>query len=419
MFSNPIRPSYDLDEGTVVQVDPIRCLCKVKTLTGQVLHAVQYLLPSGGSTRGADRFTPLVGDRVMLSFGLGYPVILGFLPRLQTEEGSQALSINTGEQLIDTGNYSPDGGISWGDQNKPKDMLYGDRLISSIGGGLLGLLRGGAVLLRANRGAELFMSNFHNLVRIVARNWEHFTDVSSDVVRNYKNKVYRYVGYAKTFAEARLEDYKLHFYYGDVKAGETIQTRYNGYYGDPATDTNIYKEQVTGLISGTPSELMRRTLKVDGEQEFWITNGTHFTRVKSTAEELIISWNDQNTIVINEAKIHAYHKDGADYIMDALGIRATFHDGNINMSDGSIVTTFDTGTVTMDHDSITTEIGGSTIVSTASDITSTIGGSSIFSDGSGITLTNGAGTTFVSPAETRMTNGGHSVTITAGGVAIT
>lgn len=403
MFSNPIRPSSDVDEGTVVQVDPIRCLCKVKTLTGQLLHSVQYLLPTGGSTRGADRYTPLIGDRVMLNFGLGYPVILGYLPRLQSEEGSQPLSINSNEQLVDTGNYSPDGGICWADFNKPKDMVSGDRLISSIGGGLLGLLRGGAVLLRANRGAELFLSNFHNLFRIVSRNWEHFTDVSSDVVRNYKNKIYRYVGYAKTFAEARVEDYKLHFYYGDVKAGETIQTRYNGYFGDPATDTNIYKEQITGLISGTPSELMRRTLKIDGEQEFWITNGTHFTRVKSTAEELTISWNDQNTITINEAKIHLVHKDGADYIMDALGIRATFHDGNINMSDGSIVTTFDSGTVTMNSDSITTNIGGSTTTSTDSDIT----------------LTNGAGTTFVSPAETRMTNGGHSVTITAGGVAIT
>ena len=69
---------------------------------------------------------------------------------------------------------------------------------------------------------------------------------------------------------------------------------------------------------------MRRTIKLDGEQEFWIFNGTHFTRVKSTAEELTLSWNDQNTVTINEAKIHAVHKDGADVILDAAGIGANF-----------------------------------------------------------------------------------------------
>lgn len=403
MFSNPIRPSSDIDEGTIIQVDPNRTFCKVKTLSGKTLHSVQWTYPTGGSTRGADRFTPLVGDRAVVHFGLGYPVVIGYLPRLQTADGATPLSINDGVEIVDTGNYSPSTGGSWGDHNKPKDLLLGDRLISSIGGATLGLLRAGSLYLRATRGAEIFMSNIYNLVRIVSRNWEHFTDVSTDIVKNYKGRVYRYVGYAKTFAEARVSDYKLHFYYGDAKASEAIKTNHHAYFGTPDTDTVIYKEQITGNIGPTPSQLMHRTLKLDGEQEFWINNGTHITRVKSTAEQLTLSWNDQNTITINEAHIHAVHKDGADYIMDADGIRATFHSGNINMSDASIVTTFSGGTVTMNASSITTAIGGSTTTSTSGDIT----------------LNNGAGTAFVSPAQTRMTNGGHAVTITSGGVAIT
>ncbi len=323
----------------------------------------------------------------MINSGLGYPVIVGFLPRLQTEDGATPLAINDGDQFIDMGSYSPEGSTAWGDQNKPKDFIHGDRLLSTVGGAFLGLLRGGSVILRSTRGSELFLSNFHSLVRIVSRNWEHFTDVSSDVVKNFKGRVYRYVGYASTFTQSKIEDYRLHFYYGDAKAAETIKTNYQTYTGAPATDNVILKEQVTDIVTGAPRELMRRTLHLNGDQEFWITNGTHFTRVKSTAEQLTLSWNDQDTVTIDGVSIHAVHKDGADLIMDAAGIRATFQQGNVNMSNSSIVSTYASGTVTMNSSSITSSLG--------------------------------AGTALVSAGETKISNGGHSVSVTAGGVAIT
>jgi hypothetical protein len=323
----------------------------------------------------------------MISTGLGFPVILGFFPRLQTGDGAQPLKINTGENIVDTGSYSPEGALTWGDQNKPKDSLLGDRVISSIGANFLALLRGGSVILRSSRAAEIFMSNYYNLVRVVSRNWEHFTDVGSDVVRNFSGRIYRYTGYAPTFALAKEEDYKLHFYYGDTKAAETIKTGYNTYSGTPSTNTIIYKEQITDTPSSTPREIMYRTIKIDGDQEIWIYNGTHFTRVTSTPEQLTFSWNDQNTITINETSIHAVHKDGADYIMDANGIRATFNNGTINMSSSNVTTSF----------------GSTSAVLTNSDGT----------------ITNGAGVAYVSNSQTRITNGAHAVTITSGGVAIT
>jgi hypothetical protein len=339
----------------------------------------------------------------MVSHGLGFTIILGFIPRLQTGDGAQPLKINTGQSIVDTGSYSPEGALTWADQNKPKDGLLGDRIISSIGANFLALLRGGSIILRSSRAAEIFLNNYHNLVRIVSRNWEHYTDVSSDVVRNFAGRIYRYTGYAPTFPLAKAEDYKLHFYYGDTKAGETIKTNYNNYVGTPATDTVIYKEQITDTPTTTPREIMRRTIKIDGEQEFWIYNGTHFTRVKSTPEILTLSWNDQNTVTIREADIHLVHKDGADYIMDANGIRATFKDGVINMSTNSILATYKTGTINMNTTQVVTSLGNT---------------SSTLTDSSG-TLTNGAGTSFVSDTQTRITNGAHSVTITSTGVAIT
>lgn len=403
MFSNPLPTSNTRDEGTVVQVDVHRSLCKVRTLTGQILHSVSWLIPSGGSTRSGDRTCPTVGDRVMIDSGLGYPIIVGYLPRLQVPDGATPIKINSGEKLTDTGSYSPEGTSTWADQNKPEDILLGDRIISTIGGGFFALLRTGSTIIRASRLSEIFLDRFTQMIRVVSRNWEHFTDVSSDVVRNFKGKVYRYIGYAPTFLQSKNEDYRLHFYYGDTNTAETVKTNYNTYSGSPSTNSIIYKEQVTDLPASTPRELMRRTLNLSGNQEVYIWNGTHFTRVTSTAEQLQFTWNDQNIVTIKEAEIHAVHKDGADVILDANGIRATFHDGNINMSDSSIVTTFDGGTVTMNSTEITTVRGSGSVKVTDSEITAQLG----------------AGQAQVTNSSTKIVNGPHAVTVSSTGVAIT
>ena len=132
---------------------------------------------------------------------------------------------------------------------------------------------------------------------------------------------------------------------------------------------------------------MRRTLNLAGEEEVWITNGTHFTRVKSTGEQLSFSWNDQNTVTITQASIHAVHSGGADYIMDNNGIRATFQDGAVNLSSSSVVASFGATTATLNK---------------------TQG-----------TITNGAGQAVVSASSTKIVNGAHAVTVTSAGVAIT
>jgi hypothetical protein len=324
-----------------------------------------------------------MGDRVIVSFGLGYPVITTFLPRIQGDSNTDPISLISDQPSEDMGSYGPSSGNVAGDQNKPVDMVGGDIVQSSIGGAILALLRGGSVILRSGRSAEIFMSNWRGLVRVVSRNWVHFTDLSSDVIKNFNNRLYRYTGYSKSFTDNKDEDYKLHFYYGDVKAGETIKTTYDLYTGTPATDDILYKEQVTGPAS---IEYLKRTYNDAGEMEIKVNNGSHITRIVQTAEQVQITWNDQNTVTITEASIHAVHKDGADMIMDPTGIRAAFTDGHINMSSASVVVSF----------------GGST--ATLVD--------------SSATVTNGSGTLLVSPSTTQLVNGSHSVTITSGGVSI-
>jgi hypothetical protein len=387
MLSNPARPDPNKDEGTVLQVDAVRCLCKVRTLKGQVLSPVSWTTSFGGSTRGSDRSTPHVGDRVFLDFGLGYPVITGFLPKLQLADGATPLSINSGDELVDTGSYSPNGSSTKGDQNRPLDTLLGDRLFSSIGGAFLGLLRGGSVVLRSSRVSEIFLSKFDSLVRVVSRNWEHYTDVSSEIIRNYKGRVYQYSGYASTYLKSKIEDYNLHFYYGDVKAAEAVKTNIHSGLTPPAQDSIIYKEQITDAPPGSATrELMHRTLNLSGNEEVWIFNGSHFTRVISTAEELRLTWNDQNILSITETSIHAFHKDGSDLILDSAGVRASFKDGLVKIEDGKTSVKY--------------------------------GASSIELTTSGITGTSGSGAYQVTPTQTTISNSGHQVTVGPGGVNI-
>ena len=299
MFSNPTTPRSTQDEGVVMQVDVNRSLCKVRTQTGKMLPQVMWMSQYGGSARGGDRFTPNVGDRVVLNYGLGYPVIEGCLPRIQTDAGATPLTIHDGTSGIETGSYGVSN-IAIGDINKPQDFISGDRILSTPGGAMLGLLRGGSIFIRASRAAEIALNKVLGAVRIFSRNFEHFSDVSSDVIKNFQGRVYRYVGYAQDYGKAKIEDYRYNLYYGDVAAAKAVKTNYATYSGTPDSNTLLFEEQVLG---DTANELMHRTIAINGNEEVYITDGTNFTRVTTQAGELILSYNDANTVTISPTSI--------------------------------------------------------------------------------------------------------------------
>lgn len=341
MFNNPVKPDSRQDEGTVMQIDLRRQACKVVTLNGQKLDNVQWLQPYGGNDRHGDRITPRMGDRVMLSYGLGYPIIVGFLPRLQSGTGSFPLNIDGGQDPVDTGNYAPGTPGLTGDASKPQDMLLGDRVIGSQGGGMIGLLRAGSVLLRSSRASEIFLSRLGDLVRVVSRNFEHFTDASTEVVRNYKGRIYKYVGFSNLFSKAKVEDYQYHQYYGDTAIAEAVKSSYSSYSGSPPEATAvIFKEQVTGALKEGSGEVMRRTLDLAGTEEVVVTNGESFTRMRSTNGVITLGFGDQHTILIDKDKIKIHHAGGGDITMTSSGIVSTFGNGNIQMTSSGINSTF-------------------------------------------------------------------------------
>lgn len=387
MFNTPSTPSASVEEGSVTEIDIHRKVCKVKTLSGQNLTNIMYPVPSGGSTRAGDRITPVLGDRVLVDSSTGSPRISAFLPRLQTNTNSSVF-IDTGELLIDTGNFSSAGKNVIGDQGSPKDMVIGDRVITSPGGGMISLLRAGSILIRSSRMSEIFLNKLTDLVRISSRNFEHFTDVSSDVIRNIKGRIYRYTGYSKKIQDAKVESYTYNQYYGDVVLAEMFKTDYNKSTTLPAANDILFKEQILDRVASQSPELMKRELFLNGNENVVIKSGdgSIFTHRFSTKDEIIITYNDVNVIKINKDEI-SFRKEGDPR--------------SIVIKQESIVSTLSDATVTMDLSGITSVYKGGTVKMNDSSVTTTFGGAVHKVSDNGV----------------ESTKGGHFMKVTSGGVA--
>jgi hypothetical protein len=333
LFHNPCPLDRNLDEGIVLQVDALRSVCRIRTLEGRVYDQAMWL-------GGVD---PLVEDRVLVSTGLGLPIVLGKLPKLGFSENAFPTKIAGGAQ-VDLGNYSVDTAGVVPNPDLPSDRIPGDVVAAQREGALVAILKAGSVLLRASRLSEILISKLGLLVRVVSKNWEHFSDPFSDVAKNFKNRLYRYTGYAPAFSDGKISAYSYHTMQGDVAAAEFLAADYNSLTTEPpavpSTGALLFKEKVTPPGGGPTSTLMYRTLNVSGEEEVWIKNGSVFTRVKSTGTTLTLSYNDQHTITINPTKIELLHSGGAVTRLQSSGITHDFGSGHIDMSSSSVNTTF-------------------------------------------------------------------------------
>ncbi len=254
-------------EAEVMSVDVLRGFCEVKTLRGQRQSGVKWLYKSGGSSRAGDYDTPTVGDQVVISYALSYPVIFGYLPRVQ-ESNPGVINIDTGLAAGDTGNLSSSQGsdIRFG-PGKPEDLVAGDRVITSEGGGLIAVLRMGTVMMRASRLAQIVISKFDDLVRIVGRNLEIFSDVYVDVAHNLKGRIYRFVGYSENHTKVRNDDYSYQEMYGDTALAE-FAGQDSPMSGFPVANSKIRKIRV--MKNG--SEVYSQTLDLDGPLQDKVTN---------------------------------------------------------------------------------------------------------------------------------------------------
>ena len=373
MFGNAAPADRNFDEGIVTQIDLRNKLCKVKTTLGKSLDSVQWTTLGGGSSRGGPRFSPSIGDRVVIMSGLGYPLILGFLPKTQSGDVAFPENIQGGDPTVDVGSFLPLGGEgSASDASSPSDMAAGDYIWTTAGGSMVAALRAGTAILRGSFLAQIIVSKMGDLVKIVSRNFEHFSDVGSVVLRNFKGRVFSYEGYTNSFLDGKLGKYKYRRYTGDVAASEALKEDWlTSGASIPDTSDVIFKEQVYSFE--TSKETMRRTLKENGSEEYRVS-GDSFTVRKYDSESLYLSFNDEHFLKISPTEIKLLHKDGATVVMNASGIVSTFKEGSVNMSEGSVTTAFSDSTVAVSAGSIVAAKGGTTITATSSEASMESGG---------------------------------------------
>jgi hypothetical protein len=257
-------------EGIVSSVDIERMFCQVKTNKGQNISSVTWLLSSGGADRGGSHEGPSLGDRVMITAALGYPVIIGFLPKREDGEAFPQ-PLDSGVNPNDTGNLSPIRSGSVTNIGKPGDMVIGDSITSSKGGGLFGMLRGGSVIIKASRLAQIFVCKLDDLVRIVGRNYEVFTDLSSKVHVSIRGRVYGFFGASDTLTNSRLGKYKYKEFLGDTALAEHLEDNYHN--ANPATfpvANTIIKKEI--ILDDSNNQLLIQTVDMSGEDKKIIQN---------------------------------------------------------------------------------------------------------------------------------------------------
>lgn len=259
MLSSSNRYSPDYIEGVVLFVDADKYRCSVKTVNGKILQDVIWLMPTGGSSETGMHITPNVRDMVLISTSLGYPVILGCLPIIGLPN-QEIISI-TGAAGASPKTTSTLQGSAVANPGKPSDLIPGDFVYSTKGGGLISVMASGISILRASSLAQIIFSKYEGLGRLVARNYQRFSDSSSFVSSSMVGRLYTWFGMDWNISNNRNGTERYQEVYGDVAAGEVLRGVPGPGLSIPAQDTRVIKKW---LKNDSGAEVMSEVLLKDG-----------------------------------------------------------------------------------------------------------------------------------------------------------
>lgn len=267
LLSSPFQYDSSLMEATVTNVDPIRFVCSVKTFKGQTFDEVSWLLPTGGAGKNGMHVCPNVGDRVVITTSLSYPLIIGSMPQMGVPSSTRVSS--TGATVgVDAGAYgSLRAGYSF-NPNKPEDFSIGDQVFTGDQGNLFGLLSSGGFVARASHLAQIFLSRFDDLMRLIGRNFQRFSDSCSEASFNVKNRVYNFFGTDNKISRSRPSIYRYTEVTGDITAGEFFKAEPDPQLTAPFKNDETRKRR---LILEDGTEVMTEVLKDIGTKVTIVT----------------------------------------------------------------------------------------------------------------------------------------------------
>lgn len=279
LLAAPFRTSPDYIEGIVTVVNPAKFSCSVKTISGKIFPNVVWLLPSGGGTS-----SPKAGDSVVVLLGLSYPVIIGSLPpqglpdEFATQVSTYAPPVTLGGATNLSGGFTSNATMS-------QDFLPGDQTQTTPGGGVSSIMREGTFIARASQLAQIVLSKFEDIVRIVGRNFERMSDFDHEAVSNAGGRLFKFWGFNKDFSKSKLGIYNYTEMHGDTQAAQDLEGEaYDNAVDVPAVDTVVRKYR---LVDNTGVELMVETLDEVTGKVIVTTKTANRTQVNDDIKDFI------------------------------------------------------------------------------------------------------------------------------------
>lgn len=253
-------------EAHVLSVDIKRGACKCRTIEGKYLSNVTWMRPVGSHRESGENHAPIPGEYVYICFISSLPVIVGSLALLgygstlpsSISEGEHSDKFERDFNLAVVPAVNRSGG------SFPEDQVPGDRVVTNDRGGLSGLLRSGSWIAKVSPLAQIFITRLDDLVRIVSRNYEQFSDAVLKVQANAKGKIYEYTAYFRSTETSLSGTPDYYEIIGNVEAGEEAKDDYLNIDVSTTDGTTIKKQVIP--------EKYEHRLNIDG---------TSYTRVYS------------------------------------------------------------------------------------------------------------------------------------------
>lgn len=329
-------------EAMVTSVDPVKFMCDCKTLKGQRLQNVSWLVQAGGT----DIHTPDLGDRVLITTLTSYPLIIGVIPRIGAvaEFSSQ---IGTGTPSTNQGSSTGLSGGFQGNPDKAVDFTSGDRIQTNKSGGFVGILREGTAIIKASPVAQIITSRWDDLVRIIGRNYDLFCDFSGETIANIYGRLYRYYGFNRVLSQSQNSQYEYEEIHGDIVAGEYCKDNpFATPKTIPAASTLVIKKRLLGR--GEFGDLMVETLDESGEMVITIADDSgssiqtaNSTLIKDqvasstitiTPGSIVVDYGGVSTVTIDPASVVVNHAGISIGTFDSNGVSLGSHGHFMNIN---------------------------------------------------------------------------------------
>ncbi len=291
-MSTPRKAAADggYKKGMVTNVDSERRVCKVQTDTNQTIPGVRVIEQFGSAA------LPSEGDRVLiLQIGSDH-IIIGKLPPLVENPIETPRITMQSASAPNVANYQAvQMGSAVASSSAPVDMQVGDNVMSTNGGGQMGVLRGGTAVMKASPTAQLILSRFGDLARLVSRNYEHFTDVDSTYKVNARGSLYVINEVYRNQGDSRAQRASFKEVIGNVPEANGPGGGKGYARASPMTmasraadDGSIFTQTIYDEANDPTSVIAK---KLTGETDTMISKGGRFSHNNLTTEQAFFNVN--------------------------------------------------------------------------------------------------------------------------------